>query len=280
MFKNFSRRQGTAIAAAAVSAALLAPSFTPVADAQNQGSSSLSTVATAGSSAGENNGSSAKRDRNDASSFGPVNPTSYARPSDKQVTERIEGDANVDAEKCAGYIIGYGIPLAALVPFALASQLGLGGLASINEQFNQQIREANTELQRQAGILNEDLARQVQAIDSALENYGLNLTSAILGLATTAAAIAAAASIISACTPPAEGGSSIRGNKTTKTTTPKATVSTTSSAPASASTSSETTKQTSSSTTTTSTSAESTSTSESSSAEPTTSTTTTTSAAK
>lgn len=244
MFKNFSRRQGTAIAAAAVSAALLAPSFSPVADAQdkgsanNEGSSSLSTVVTPGSSEDENKGSSSKRNDKDGSSvLTPANPTSYARPSDGKVTDAIEGDKNVDGEKCAGYIIGYGIPLAALVPFALASQLGLGGLASINEQFNQQIREANTELQRQAGILNEDLARQVQAIDSALENYGLNLTSAIVGLATTAAAIAAAASIISACTPPAEGGSSIRGNKDKKTTTPKATVSSSESAPTSVSTS-------------------------------------------
>lgn len=269
MFKNFSRRQGTAIAAAAVSAALLAPSFSPVADAQdgkNEGGSSLSTVATAGSSAGENIGSSAKKNEKDASSvLAPANPSDYARPSDKDVTKRVEGDKDVDGEKCAGYIIGYGIPLAALVPFALASQLGLGGLASINEQFNQQIREANTELQRQAGILNEDLARQVQAIDSALENYGLNLTSAIVGLATTAAAIAAAASIISACTPPAEGGSSIRGNKTTKTTTPKATVSSSQSAPTSASTSSSssvsssaTTKSTTSETTTSTTTSETT----------------------
>ncbi|AQQ16137.1 hypothetical protein CGLAU_11015 [Corynebacterium glaucum] len=232
MFKNFSRRQGTAIAAAAVSAALLAPSISPVADAQdqgsakNEGSSSLSTVVVPGSSEGENKGSSIKRNEEDGSSiFTPANPTSYARPSDKDVTKRVEGDKNVDGEKCAGYIIGYGIPLAALVPFALASQLGLGGLASINEQFNQQIRDANTQLQRQAGILNEDLARQVQAVDSALENYGLNLTSAIVGLATTAAAIAAAASIISACTPPAEGGSSIRDIKTKKTTTPAATIS-------------------------------------------------------
>ncbi|UIZ91948.1 hypothetical protein JZY91_09730 [Corynebacterium sp. CNCTC7651] len=118
------------------------------------------------------------------------------------------GNAKVDVnatetaalpENCKNALLGFGIPLLSLIPLGLLAQVALGGASNVTNVIDQQIRDFNTEIQRQAGILNPELAVQVEAIDKYLSAFGYSVGSVIVGLTAMTGGIAASAVILNSC---------------------------------------------------------------------------------
>lgn len=124
--------------------------------------------------------------------------------------------------KCEAALVGLGVPLLALIPLGLASQLAIGGTAQFADQIGTQIQNANTELQRQAGILNPQLASQVEAANNSLKQFGLNAGTATLGVAAVGTGVALTAGVLAACL----SGDSASSGKAPATTTTKPTTTT------------------------------------------------------
>ncbi|MDK8824251.1 YPDG domain-containing protein [Corynebacterium coyleae] len=114
----------------------------------------------------------------------------------------------IDTGKCVATSVGFGLPLIALLPIGLATQLEIPGLSDIAAQTNAQIQNFNTQMQRQLGVFNPQLASQVDAINSQLARYGTDIGTVLGGLALIAAGILAGTIIYDNCSP--NGGSSIK----------------------------------------------------------------------
>ena len=125
---------------------------------------------------------------------------------DKNSTEATVG---IDTAKCVATSVGFGLPLIALLPIGLATQLEIPGLSDFAAQANAQIQNANTQIQQQLGIFNPQLATQVDAINAKLGQYGTDLATVAGGLALIAAGILAGTIIYDNCSPNG-GGSSVK----------------------------------------------------------------------
>ena len=125
---------------------------------------------------------------------------------DKNSTEATVG---IDTPKCVATSVGFGLPLIALLPLGLATQLEIPGLSDFAAQANAQIQNANTQIQQQLGIFNPQLATQVDAINAKLGQYGTDLATVAGGLALIAAGILAGTIIYDNCSPNG-GGSSVK----------------------------------------------------------------------
>ncbi|UBI09534.1 YPDG domain-containing protein [Corynebacterium coyleae] len=115
----------------------------------------------------------------------------------------------IDTGKCVASAVGFGLPLIALLPIGLATQLEIPGLSDFAAQANAQIQNANTQIQQQLGIFNPQLATQVDAINAKLGQYGTDLATVAGGLALIAAGILAGTIIYDNCSPNG-GGSSVK----------------------------------------------------------------------
>ena len=133
--------------------------------------------------------------------------------------DEIEGGTNpaksdkgktpeIDVPKCVATSVGFGLPLIALLPIGLATQIQIPGLSEFVAQANAQVQNANTQLQQQLGIFNPQLAAQVEAINGQLAQYGTDLATVAAGLALIAAGILAGTIIYDNCSP--KGGSSVK----------------------------------------------------------------------
>ncbi|PLA37990.1 hypothetical protein CYJ46_05550 [Corynebacterium coyleae] len=133
--------------------------------------------------------------------------------------DEIEGGTNpaksdkgktpeIDVPKCVATSVGFGLPLIALLPIGLATQIQIPGLSEFVAQANAQIQNANTQIQQQLGIFNPQLAAQVEAINGQLGQYGTDLATVAAGLALIAAGILAGTIIYDNCSP--KGGSSVK----------------------------------------------------------------------
>ncbi|MDK8799792.1 YPDG domain-containing protein, partial [Corynebacterium coyleae] len=114
----------------------------------------------------------------------------------------------IDTGKCIATSVGFGLPLIALLPIGLATQLEIPGLSDIAAQANAQIQNFNTQMQRQLGVFNPQMASQVDAINSQLARYGTDIGTVLGGLALIAAGILAGTIIYDNCSP--NGVSSIK----------------------------------------------------------------------
>ena len=95
------------------------------------------------------------------------------KPGDKVKVIDVAGNkatekVGIDAGKCIATSVGFGLPLIALLPIGLATQLEIPGLSDFAAQANAQIQNANTQIQQQLGIFNPKLAAQVEAINGQL----------------------------------------------------------------------------------------------------------------
>lgn len=139
-------------------------------------------------------------------------PTSEAPTSEAPKPETTPTDASSKLTKeCKEILPLAGIPLLALIPAGLLSQIALGSSANITNVINQQIRDFNAEIQRQAGILNPELAAAIESADKFLQAYGYSVASATVGLAALAGGIAASTVILERCLPGTTGGASLEG---------------------------------------------------------------------
>ena len=135
------------------------------------------------------------------------------KPGDKvTVTDGAGNNATaqvgIDTGKCVATSVGFGLPLIALLPIGLATQLEIPGLSDFAAQANAQIQNFNTQIQQQMGIFNPQVASQVDAINAKLGQYGTDLATVAGGLALIAAGILAGTIIYDNCTP--GGGSSVK----------------------------------------------------------------------
>ena len=102
---------------------------------------------------------------------------------------------------CTESLLGFGLPLLALIPLGIATQAAIPGLQAFQAQVDQQIRDMNTALQRQLGILDPNMARAAAEFDARLKGAGANLGQVLAGLALLGYGIAAIATIASTCDP-------------------------------------------------------------------------------
>lgn len=126
--------------------------------------------------------------------------------------------------KCEVALLGLGVPLLALIPVALVSQLAISGASQLGDQLGAQIRQANSAIQSQVGLLNPQVASQVEAANAALKQFGLTAGSAALAVAGAGVGLTLLAGVLAAClgngssssSAPADRGSSWSGNVSKK----------------------------------------------------------------
>ncbi|WP_210386154.1 Rib/alpha-like domain-containing protein, partial [Corynebacterium sp. HMSC29G08] len=106
-----------------------------------------------------------------------------------------------ERNRCIAVSVGFGLPLAALVPLGLAMRMNIPGLSPVVDQLSIQIQRVNNDLQNSLGVFNPEAARAAQQLDANLRAFGLDLVSLGAGLAAVVAGIAAIAAVASACTP-------------------------------------------------------------------------------
>lgn len=112
-----------------------------------------------------------------------------------------DASSQIDGSKCVPTLLGFGLPLLALVPLGIAAQSAIPGLSSIKEDIGAQIRNANTELQKQLGILDPNLAKAHENFNAQIAAAGADLSQVLFGLAALAYGIAAIATIATNCAP-------------------------------------------------------------------------------
>ena len=121
-----------------------------------------------------------------------------------KTTEQV----GIDTGKCVATSLGFGLPLLALIPLGLASQMEIPGLSNVVADANAQLQAANTQIQQQLGLFNPEIAAQVDAANKQLAQFGADLGTVAAGLALIAAGILAGTLIYDNCSP--EGGSSVK----------------------------------------------------------------------
>ena len=112
-----------------------------------------------------------------------------------------------ERKRCIATSVGFGLPLLALIPLGLATQLEIPGLTEVVSQANAQLQAANTSLQQQLGVFNPQVAMQVETINEQLGQFGLDVAKVAGGLALIAAGILTGTIIYDNCTPGGIGSS-------------------------------------------------------------------------
>ena len=119
---------------------------------------------------------------------------------------KTAGLTDDERNRCIATSIGFGLPLLALIPLGLATQIAIPGLTPVVEQVSAQIQAANSRIQQQFGIFNPQMAAQVAQVDAQLRQFGLDVATVGAGVVLLAAGILAGTIIYDNCTP--GGGSS------------------------------------------------------------------------
>ncbi len=114
-------------------------------------------------------------------------------------TATVAGKVNAGA--CAASAVGFGLPLIALLPLGLASQIQIPVLSDLAGQVEAQLQAANTRIQQQAGIFNPEMAHQAERINAQLRTVGADLGMVVAGIALIAAGILAGTIIYDNCKP-------------------------------------------------------------------------------
>ena len=110
-------------------------------------------------------------------------------------------DGKINAGRCAASAVGFGLPLIALLPLGLATQIQIPGLSDFAAQASAQLQAANTHIQQQAGIFNPEMAKQVEQINAQLRTVGADLGMVAAGIVLIAAGILAGTVIYDNCKP-------------------------------------------------------------------------------
>ena len=116
-------------------------------------------------------------------------------------------------QRCINTGLGVGIPLLFLIPVGLASQMNIPGLSDFVAPINKQIRDLNSQLQKQAGVFNGPLAGKMAGIDAQLKRFGVDSQQAAGAVALIAAGALAIGLIADACAP---GAGSSNGSSSSK----------------------------------------------------------------
>lgn len=124
-------------------------------------------------------------------------------------------------------MLGWGIPLAVLVPVGLLASAAVPGLRALNQAAGDVFRQANASFQNQIGIMNPELAALQADFNNQLRQFNTDLSQLVFGAAFLGLGIGALAHLSTACSPaatviptkPVEGDAPASTVTTTETTT-------------------------------------------------------------
>ncbi|WP_370511811.1 hypothetical protein, partial [Corynebacterium sp. NML180780] len=127
----------------------------------------------------------------DNESEDPTDPTT--------TTSAPQGPA--DPGKCAASAVGFGLPLLALIPVGLATQVSIPGISEFVENVSKDIERANAQIQRNLGTFNPQTAQALSQMNEQLRKAGFDLATVGAGIAVVAAGILAGTIIYDNCAP-------------------------------------------------------------------------------
>ena len=121
-----------------------------------------------------------------------------------------EAKVGIDTGKCVATTLGFGLPLIALLPIGLATQMDIPGVTPIATEVSARLEQANSQIQQQLGIFNPQMAGQVAEINARLKEVGGDLSMVAAGIALIAAGILAGTLIYDNCSPNGGFNSSVK----------------------------------------------------------------------
>ena len=121
-----------------------------------------------------------------------------------------EAKVGIDTGKCVATTLGFGLPLIALLPIGLATQMDIPGVTPIANEVSARLEQANSQIQQQLGIFNPQMAGQVAEINARLKEVGGDLSMVAAGIALIAAGILAGTLIYDNCSPNGGFNSSVK----------------------------------------------------------------------
>lgn len=189
------------------------PSSTPSSSAASQTTSASATTSASSSSEATSKETSSETSSKESSSETSKATTSESSKSTsaKATTSSSKADAPATTPKnglssristnqtCESALIGWGIPLALLLPIGVIATVAIPGLESVTQAYSEAVRNANAELQNQLGIMNPELSRQVAIINDQLRMFGTDLAQVAVGSVLIGVGAGAIANIASAC---------------------------------------------------------------------------------
>ena len=107
----------------------------------------------------------------------------------------------IDTGKCIASALGFGLPMIALLPLGLASQVDVPGLTPIANQLSARLEQVNSQIQQQIGVYNPQMASQVAEINARLKSVGADLFTVVTSLALITAGILTGTMIYKNCVP-------------------------------------------------------------------------------
>ncbi|AIJ34260.1 hypothetical protein [Corynebacterium imitans] len=122
-----------------------------------------------------------------------------SKPQDGKPAPAPQGPA--DTGKCIASAVGFGLPLLALIPIGLATQLTIPGLTDFVENVSMDIERANAQIQKNLGMFNPETAQALSQMNAQLRKAGFDLATVGAGLAVIAAGILAGTIIYDNCAP-------------------------------------------------------------------------------
>ena len=106
--------------------------------------------------------------------------------------------------------MGFGLPLLALIPIGLATQMSIPGVSEFVENVSKDLEGANAQIQQNLGMFNPQTAQALSQMNEQLRKAGFDLASVGAGIAVIAAGIIAGTIIYDNCAPGGLGGSSVK----------------------------------------------------------------------
>ena len=122
-------------------------------------------------------------------------------PFDKNSKPAPAPQGPADTGKCIASAVGFGLPLLALIPIGLATQLTIPGLTDFVENVSMDIERANAQIQKNLGMFNPETAQALSQMNAQLRKAGFDLATVGAGLAVIAAGILAGTIIYDNCAP-------------------------------------------------------------------------------
>ena len=107
----------------------------------------------------------------------------------------------IDTGKCIASALGFGLPMIALLPLGLASQVDVPGLTPIANELSARLEQVNAQIQQQIGVYNPQMASQVAEINARLKSVGADLFTVVTSLALITAGILTGTMIYKNCVP-------------------------------------------------------------------------------
>lgn len=112
-----------------------------------------------------------------------------------------DASSRVNQTKCAPALIGWGIPLIALLPLGIAMQLAVPGFESVKAGYDAQLQAIDANLIHQLRTLNPALGAELERLNVDLGRAGAGLAQAAVGLAVVGFGAAVIADLMLSCMP-------------------------------------------------------------------------------